>query len=190
MVVGGSGDLGELVEHWTLLDDERGLVAGKRDATRLGLVVALKFYIRHGRFPRGRVELSDDVVEHVALQVQVEASELGLYDWSGRTARYHQMQIRGYLGFRECSREDADKLAAWLAAQVCEAEQRHDPVRVELLARCRTERIEPPTSKRVDRTIRSALRTAEQNLTARITARLPDQAAAQHSALVLGVMTG
>src|SRR5690349_21286149 len=36
-------DLDELVEHWTLLEDERQLVAGKRGATRLGFALALKF---------------------------------------------------------------------------------------------------------------------------------------------------
>jgi hypothetical protein len=29
-------DLDELVQHWTLLDDERELTAGKRGPTRLG----------------------------------------------------------------------------------------------------------------------------------------------------------
>jgi hypothetical protein len=47
-------DLDELVEHWTLLDDERELVAGKRGPTRLGFALLLKFYARAGRFPRGR----------------------------------------------------------------------------------------------------------------------------------------
>jgi hypothetical protein len=56
----------ELVEHWTILDEERDLIAGKRDATRLGFVILLKFYTQHGRFPRGRSELPEDVVEHVA----------------------------------------------------------------------------------------------------------------------------
>src|SRR5260221_11590636 len=46
-------DLDELVEQWTLLEDERQLVAGKRGATRLGFALALKFYARAGRFPRG-----------------------------------------------------------------------------------------------------------------------------------------
>ncbi len=44
-------DLDELVEHWTLLDDERELIAGKRGPTRLGFAVLLKFYARAGRFP-------------------------------------------------------------------------------------------------------------------------------------------
>ena len=37
-------DLDDLVEHWTLLKDEQGLVSGKRGATRLGFAVLLKFY--------------------------------------------------------------------------------------------------------------------------------------------------
>jgi hypothetical protein len=64
-------DLDELVEHWTLLDDERELVAGKRGATRLGFALILKFYTRHGRFPAGRSELPDEAVAFVAKQVKV-----------------------------------------------------------------------------------------------------------------------
>jgi hypothetical protein len=44
-------DLDDLVEHWTLLKDEQPLVSGKRDATRLGFAVLLKFYTQYGRFP-------------------------------------------------------------------------------------------------------------------------------------------
>ena len=42
--MGRSIDLEELVEHWTLLDDERDTVAGKPGAARLGFVLLLKFY--------------------------------------------------------------------------------------------------------------------------------------------------
>lgn len=38
-------DLDELVEHWTLLDDERVLIAGKRGPTGLGFALLLKFNI-------------------------------------------------------------------------------------------------------------------------------------------------
>lgn len=52
----------ELVDHWTVLDDERDLVLEKRGgAQRLGFALVLKFYTRHGRFPRGRAEFSDEV---------------------------------------------------------------------------------------------------------------------------------
>lgn len=133
--MGRSMALDELVEHWTLLEDEQDLVAGKRGATRLGFALVLKFYIRYGRFPRGRAELPADAVEFVARQVRVDASELAFYEFADRMARYHQTQIRRHLGFRECSVVDADKLAEWLAANVCGAERRHDQVRAELVDR-------------------------------------------------------
>jgi hypothetical protein len=40
----------------------------------------LKFYARHGPFPRGRGELPDEVVAYVARQVGVPASDLGFYE--------------------------------------------------------------------------------------------------------------
>lgn len=89
-------DLCELVEHWTLLRDEHGLVSGKRGATRLGFAVLLKFYTQYGRFPWGRFELPSEAVEFVARQVQVSASELDAYEWTGRTIEYHRAQIRGH----------------------------------------------------------------------------------------------
>ncbi|MDE3722786.1 DUF4158 domain-containing protein [Nocardiopsis sp. N85] len=84
----------ELVEHWTLLDEEQHLLLGKRDATRLGFALLLKYFTGNGRFPRGRVEFGDEVVAFVARQVKVPAADLGFYEWSGRTIEYH----------RECAR--------------------------------------------------------------------------------------
>jgi hypothetical protein len=49
----------------------------------------------------------------------VEAGELGLYEWSGRTIEYHRAQIRAHLGFRECTVADAEQLTQWLATAVC-----------------------------------------------------------------------
>lgn len=63
-------DLDELVEHWTVLEDERALVGTKR-ATRLGFALLLKFYTRHGRFPASGEELPAEIAQFVARQVQV-----------------------------------------------------------------------------------------------------------------------
>ena len=122
-------DLDELVQHPTLLDDERELAAGKRGPTRLGFALLLKFYTGTGRFPRGRSELADDTVEFVARQPGVPASDLGFYEWSGHTSEYHRAQVRRHFWFRECSAEDGGKLTEWLAASVCQAERRADRVR-------------------------------------------------------------
>ena len=126
-------DEDELIEHWTLVGDELGQVAGKRGVNRLGFSLLLKFYARHGRFPRGRGELPDEAVAYVARQVGVPASDLGFYEWDGRTVEYHRAQVRKFLGFRECTVADAEKLAAWLAGEVCQGERRPERVREELL---------------------------------------------------------
>ena len=76
---------------------------------------------------------------YVARQVGVPASDLGFYEWDGRTVEYHRAQVRKFLGFRECTVTDAEKLAAWLAGEVCQSERRAERVREELLQRCRQE---------------------------------------------------
>jgi hypothetical protein len=116
----------------------------------------------------------------------VPAADLGLYEWSGRTFEYHRAQIRAFLGFRECTVADADKLTAWLAEHVCCKERRPERVREQLLEHCRGERIEPPAASRVGRIIGSAMRQSEQTLTLRISARIPPEAAARMAALIAG----
>jgi len=153
----------ELVEHWTVLRGERNLIETKHSATRLGFALVLKFYTRYGRFPRGRAEFPDEVVEHVARQLKAPSADFRFYEWSGRTIERHRGEIRSHLGFRECSVADADKLTDWLAASVAHAERDTDRVRVEPLKRMREDRMEPSADGRVGRMVASALRTAEQN---------------------------
>jgi hypothetical protein len=101
-------DLGELVEHWTLVASEIDLAAAKHRDTRLGFALLLKFYGRYGRFPRGRAELPAEAIEFVAKQVGADAGGLGLYDWSGRTIERHRAEIRRFFGFREFTVADGD----------------------------------------------------------------------------------
>jgi hypothetical protein len=137
-------ELEELVEHFTLYPDEIRLLRNKSGATRLGFSLSLKFLLWKARFPRGRGELPDNMVEFVAGQVGVPAADIGLYDWDGRQVKRHRAEIRRVTGFRECSVADAENLTAWLAGHVCCKEQRADRVREELLGQCRWEKIEPP----------------------------------------------
>ncbi|MFF7987438.1 DUF4158 domain-containing protein [Streptomyces sp. NPDC007901] len=80
------------------------------DKTRLRGVAEVLYAVRP--VSPGPVRAPGEAVEFVARQVQVPASELDAYEWSGRTVEYHRAQIRGHLGFRECSVADADKLTA------------------------------------------------------------------------------
>jgi len=67
---------------------------------------------------------------------------------------------------------------------VCEKERQAGQVREELLAHLKGEQIERPTWDRVRRIIGTALRQAEQALTARIASRIPAEAAARMLALI------
>ena len=179
-----SVELDELVEHWTLLDGDHELVAGKRGATRLGFALLLKFYTRYGRFPGGPDELPEDAVVFVARQIDVAAGELPAYEWSGRTERYHRAQICEHLGFRECTVEDGKALKEWLAVHVGRADPRPEVVREELLSRCRRWRIEPPSDGRIDRIVRGAVHGAQTALCERTVVRLSPETIARIEALI------
>ena len=177
-------DEDELIEHWTLVGEEWTLLTGKRGPTRLGFALLLKFHVNHGRFPRGRGELGDDVVAYVAAQVKVPPSDLGFYEWEGRTIEYHRAQIRRHTGFRECTAADAEKITAWLAEEVCQSEPRGERVRVALLEQLKSQGIEPPAKNTLLRMIGSAQRQAEQALTLRIRGRVPAEIARRMLTLI------
>src|SRR6266702_1061345 len=172
-------DEDELIEHWTLVGDELDLLTGRTGPSRLGLALWLKFFIMKGCFPAGRSELPDEAVGWVASQVKVPASDLGLFDWEGRTAERVRKTVRTFLGFRECSVADTEKLTRWLADEVCSRERHVQRVREALLSRLREEQIEQPSRIRLGRMIGSALRQSEETLTAKVSSRLHDEVTAR-----------
>jgi TnpA family transposase len=177
-------ELGDLVEHWTLVGTERSLVAAKNYDSQLGFALLLKFYGRFGRFPRGRSELHDDAVEFVARQLGAGAGSVGFYEWTGRTFIRHRAEIRAHFGFRECTVADADDLAGWLAAGYAQEERRYELARGALLAELRSRSVEPPAPDRVERIVRSGLRQAEKILVSQVAGRIPGEVRARLLALV------
>lgn len=177
-------DEDELIGNWTLVDEEMALLAGRRGSTKLAFALMLKFHQLHGRFPRGRTEFPDEVVEYVARAVKVPALDLAFYEWDGRTSKAHRTDIREFTGFRECGVADAEKAAEWLAEHVCLAERRSDRVRAALLAYLKGEQIEPPARTRLQRIIGSGLEQAEKTLTLRISSRIPGETVERMFALV------
>ena len=95
--------------NWTLVGDELEQLSGRRVATKLGFAFLLRFYAVHGRFSSSQSEIPDQAVDHVARLVDGPASELGFYEWDGRTVKADRADIQRYFGFRQCS--VADKAA-------------------------------------------------------------------------------
>jgi hypothetical protein len=172
----------DLIESWTFVGQDWTLVGNKTGATRLGFALMLKFFEIEACFPRAADDFPAAAVGYVAEQVNIAPAAFAAYSWSGRSITYHRSQIRDAFGFREFTRGDEDKLAGWLAEEVCPVELRDQQLHEAVLVRCRAERIEPPG--RVDRIIGSARAVLEQRFCDRTLARLNPASVAALEALV------
>ncbi|MFE2386736.1 DUF4158 domain-containing protein [Streptomyces misionensis] len=116
----------DLIEVWTLLEEDQERLRNKSGANRLGFALLLKFFEVEARFPEDAGEIPVPAVSYVAQQVRVPAEEWAAYDWAGRAIKRHRMEIRGVFGFRECTEEDQAQLAEWLAVELCGVELSRD----------------------------------------------------------------
>ena len=95
--------LDELVASWTLVGQDWELIGNKTGATRLGFALMLKFFELEAQFPSARSDFAEVVVGFVARQVRVVAGEVVDYEWDGRSASAHRVQIRGAITIYECA---------------------------------------------------------------------------------------
>lgn len=174
----------ELIEHFTLLEGERTLLANKTGATRLGFAVLLKCFSLDARFPVKKQEIPKSVVSYIALQVEVSAKEWREYKWSGRTIEYHRAQIRTFFGFREATVADFHSLSEWLSENVLVYDRNEQHLTQTVYQRLRELKIEPPTSERIERLIRSALHSYEQNFCDTACAQISSETQAKIDAIL------
>ncbi|MFD8827280.1 DUF4158 domain-containing protein [Streptomyces sp. NPDC059605] len=124
------------------------------------------------RFPENAEEIPAPAVAYVAQQVKVPAEEWVAYDWAGRAIKRHRVEIRGAFGFRECTEGDQAQLAEWLAVELCGVKLSRDRLAGAVVARCRKDRLEPPTPGRITRLVGSAVNTFEERFCANTVGRL------------------
>lgn len=170
---------------WALAPAERELVMVKSRANRLGFALLLTFFRERGRFPRDAAEVEPEGIAELCKQLDVPAPIDGKAFLTGRTAERLCAEIRLRFGFREATIADADLLAVWLRDHVAaEAGGEIAPMIERLEARCRELAIEPPSSDRVERIARTALRAHEDRFHADVHARLSPAAREQLDALL------
>jgi hypothetical protein len=162
----------DLIEVWTLLEGDQERLRNKSGANRLGFALLLKFFEVEARFPEDAGEIPVPAVSYVAQQVKVPAEEWAAYDWSERAIKRHRTEIRGAFGFRECTKEDHAQLTEWLAVELCGVELNRDRLAEAVVARCRKDRLEPPTPGRIARLVGSAVSTFEERFCAATVGRL------------------
>ena len=144
---------------WTLVKSDWDLIANKADVTRLGFAVMLKFYEIEGRVPGlPRRDPAGRAVAYLGSLVKVEPALFAKYSWQGRTIEYHRAQIRRAYGTRPPTEADEDRWAQWLAEEMCPTETNRDRLAAALRRRCRSEKVEPPTTGQVGRVVASGCR--------------------------------
>ena len=174
----------ELIEHWTLTPGEKQQTLSKREPSRLGFAVLLKFFQHQGRFPKSAREVPKAVVDHLASQLGVAPARWNEYDPGGRTIKSHRSEIRKLLGFREATVADGEALVGWLRDHCLPQTQRFEHIESAAYERLQSLHIEPPTSARLDRLIRSALHAFEQRFCATVQGRLSPATREQLEALL------
>jgi len=147
----------ELAEHWSLTHDELALLGNRTQRSRLGFTVLLKFFQVEGRFPVERKEIPTPVLDSLASQLGIPREAFAEYPLSGRSSERDRAQIRSRLGFRRVTVEDAQELTNWLRCEVLPVDHKSEHLQEAALDWCRKNRIEPPSSARMERILRSSL---------------------------------
>ncbi len=164
----------ELVDHWMLTDTEMILINKYHaDSNRLGCALLLKYFQLEGKFPQRKQDIPRVIVEYVSHLLKLDITLFDNYKWEKGTIDRHRSQIRIFLGIRIGTVADANTVLSWLETQSQSLEEHNfDRLKEVVYERYKELRIEPPETKRIERLIHSAVRTADERLHKKILERL------------------
>jgi TnpA family transposase len=94
------------------------------------------------------------------------------YDWLGRSAKVYRVEIRTLFNFRVATVQDSQQINQWLITQILPKEQRIEAITQRVYQRFRQLQIEPPTSGRIERLVRSSIHQYEHNFCHQIYSQL------------------
>lgn len=177
-------ELDELIEQFTILPNEMKLVENKLAENKIGFAVLLKFFQNEARFPTYKFEVPKPVISYIAKQIFCESDQYSRYDWNGRTIKAHRVQIREFFEFREVTVRDSEDATEWICRHVLHHNQEWEHVMDAVYRRFREMKVEPPTPERVERLIRSAIHTYEEQFFQMTFQKLPPSTPARLDALI------
>jgi hypothetical protein len=151
----------ELATHWSLSAHELALLPQRDASSRLGVAASLKFVPLEGRFPTSGREIPAVALQYLATQRAVAPEVITDYDWQGRTGKRYRGQLRVAVGVRPITVGGFRALATWLREEMVPWDHEPRPRQAAILARCRTQHVEPPTDGRVARLIHATVRAHE-----------------------------
>ena len=169
----------ELIENWTLVPQELKLVKNKLGGNQIGFALLLKHFQLFARFPDSQSSIPQSIISYIARQIDVSESLYSDYDWQGRSAKAHRVEIRRLFNFRVATVADSEQMAEWLVIEILPTEQRFESLMEQVYQKWRELQIEPPTSGRIDRLIRSAITQHETNFCHQIYSQLSQEVISQ-----------
>nr|WP_274520443.1 DUF4158 domain-containing protein [Paenibacillus beijingensis] len=109
----------------------------------------------------------------MAKQIETRAELYAQYDGTGRSITYHRTQIREFFGFREDTDQDAEEVIEWLCKNVLFRDHDFEHLIETVYRRFREMKIMPPTPERIERLIRTAIHTYEEQFFQATLEKLP-----------------
>lgn len=159
-------------------------IGNKSGETRIGFAMLFKFFQYEARFPTHKYEVPKSVIHYIAKQIDSKPELYAQYDWNGRSITYHRTQIRQFFGFCEDNVRDAQDMIDWLCQNVLYHTHELQHITETVYRQFRKLRIVPPTPERIERLIRSAIRTHEEQFLQSIFQKLPEHSLTKLDSLV------
>lgn len=113
----------ELIDQWTLAEEEKELLNQRTDRGRIGCAILLKFLQIEGRFPVYHGESPRLAVDFLSQQLGLAASAWLDFPMKGSSNERARAQIRSYLGFHPATVADAEQLQCYLLEHVVPQDQ-------------------------------------------------------------------
>jgi Domain of unknown function (DUF4158) len=151
----------ELETYWSFSSDELTLIPHRDASSRLGVAASLKFFQLEGFFPSSVKDIPSVAMDHMAKLLDVDPQAIADYDWQGRTGARYRGRLRTALGIRPATAEDFTAVEEWLRKDVVPWDHDSRHLQDAVHAWYRSRLIEPPTEGRIERLVRSAVRTHE-----------------------------
>ena len=161
---------------YNLSDDELILTKTKNtDKNRLGFAVLLKYFQLESCYPKHIKFIDPLMLNTIANQLNILPSMINQFDWEGRSTKRFRQEVRELLGYRKVTSNDMHDFKAWLFKNVFPNAIKRSQRIEHAYTYFRDNKIEPFTSRELERHISSFHREFEQQLFESIYGKLDDK---------------
>ena len=150
----------ELLEHFTILENEIALVSNFNNTGKLGFMVLLKYFQMEARFPKSKDEIPLAILGFLAKQLNTPPGKFDGYVFEGRSFKRHKATIRAHFGYSPPSAEAYQKVYDYLGTDLQWYDRKK--VRADVVLHFRKMKAELPSPGRMERLVDSLVHSGEQ----------------------------